>query len=294
LSIRAKQRARRRRRRVLYGSALVAIVAVLIVVYFVVQSFNDPYVSYIGQPVSPSVFQDLTGLNGPTLVAVGSGSAQAPSPISGSSLTNNGQPEILYVGGEYCPYCAVTRWSMIIALSRFGNFTGVQYMLSTSNDVNPNTPTFTFANSSYTSSYITFVEVEHYDRAENVYQPLTANESALFSQYDSSGGIPFVDFANQYLVTGVAAGMSTLDLSGMNWTQVESQLNTPGSQTAQAIVGEANFMISAICAVDGQQPSSVCTQSYATLPLSFTGPASPTRLELIIAPASRPDLKWTD
>lgn len=293
LSIRARQKARRRRRRILYASLAVAIIAIIVVVYLVAQSFNSPYTSYIGQPVSQTIFQGLAGFSNQTLAAVGSGSAQAPSAISGGTLVSNGKPEVLYIGAEYCPYCGVTRWSMMIALSKFGNFTGVDYMLSTASDVNPNTPTFTFANSSYSSNYISFVAVEHYDRSENVFQPLTTNESSLFSQYDASGGIPFIDFGNQYLVTGVKGGLSTLDLSGMNWTQVETQLDTPGSQTAQAIVGAANFFISTICAIDGQQPATVCSQSYATLPLSFAVNSQSIRQDLMSIPASSVDLKWT-
>ena len=39
-------------------------------------------------------------------------------------------PEILYMGAEYCPYCAAQRWSTIIALSRFGKFSGLGNMSS--------------------------------------------------------------------------------------------------------------------------------------------------------------------
>ena len=194
----------------------VIVVAIVIVAYLVAQSFNSPYTSYIGKPVGQTIYQGLTSFSDQELGAVGSGSAQAPANITGGTLVSNGKPEVLYIGGEYCPYCAVTRWSMIIALSKFGNLSGVEYMLSTASDVNPNTPTFTFANSSYTSNYISLVTIEHFDRSENVFQPLTANESSIFSQYDQSGGIPFIDFGNQYLVTGVKAGLSTLDLAGMN------------------------------------------------------------------------------
>ncbi|HSR26568.1 MAG TPA: DUF929 family protein, partial [Candidatus Eisenbacteria bacterium] len=37
-----------------------------------------------------------------------------------------GRPEVLYVGAEYCPYCAAERWPLIVALSRFGTFSGVR------------------------------------------------------------------------------------------------------------------------------------------------------------------------
>ena len=292
MSIKANLRARKRRRRILYASLAVTVLAVLVVAYFVAGSFNDPYAKYIGEPMSPSLYQELKNFSASGLSGVGSGTAKPPSAITGSALQGDGKPLILYVGGEYCPYCAVTRWSMIIALSRFGTFSGLEYMLSSATDTNANTPTFTFASSTYTSSYVTFVPVEHWDRSDNTYQPLSSNESAIYSQYDSGGGIPFIDFANKYLVTGVTGGLSTLDLAGMNWTQVYSQLSVPGSQAAQAIIGEANYMISTICAVDGAQPSSVCSLSNSSL--SLAAPAVGEALQ--IAPAEsaiRSDLPWT-
>ncbi len=286
LSIKATLKARRRRRRILWSSALVAVIAVILVAYLITASFNDPYASYIGTPVSSSLHQELAGFSSTILADVGKGSAVAPSTISGSALTSSGKPEVLYIGGEFCPYCAVTRWSMIIAFSKFGNFTGLQYMLSSGSDVNPNTPTFTFANSSYTSSYVSFVAVEHYDRSQNIYQPLTTDENSLWTQYDSSGGIPFVDFGNNYLVTGTSGGIGQIDLAGMNWTQVMTQLNTPGSTTSQAILGEANYFISAVCALDGNQPSSVCSQPNATLTLAYTsaGPSGSTSTLMAVPP----------
>jgi len=288
LSIKSTLKARRRRRRILWASLVVVVVAVIVVAYLVSESLSSPYTSYIDTPVSASIFRGLAVFSSSSLAAVGSGSAKAPSAITGSALTNNGKPEVLYVGGEYCPYCAVTRWSMIIALSKFGNFTGVEYMLSTATDVNPNTPTFTFASASYTSSYVSFVTVEHWDRSDDIFQPLSTQEQSLFSQYDPSGGIPFIDFGNQYLVTGVTGGLSTLDLSGMNWTQVVGQLNVPSSQIAQAMVGESNYIISAICAIDGNQPSSVCSQPFATLTLAHVSAGTqPSQTSVIAIPPDR-------
>ena len=63
-----------------------------------------------------------------TLDAVGSGSVNSYNPapvksISGAPLTQDSKPEMLYIGAEFCPYCAALRWSMAVALSRFGSFT---------------------------------------------------------------------------------------------------------------------------------------------------------------------------
>ena len=267
--------------------------AIIIAAYVISASFNDPYTSSIGRPVSTSLYRELAGFNRTYLADVGAGSGTLPSAISGSSLSSNGKPEILYVGGEYCPFCGVTRWSMIIALSKFGNFTGLEYMLSSGSDVNANTPTFTFANATYASPYISLVTVEHWDRSENVYQPLTTNEQTLVSQYDPSGSIPFIDFNNQYSIVGAVGGLGAIDLSGMNWTQVTTQLRVPGGPVTQAIVGEANYFISAVCAVDGRQPSSVCTQSYGTLTLAYTAPLARVSPSVLIAVrTSRLDSPW--
>jgi thiol-disulfide isomerase/thioredoxin len=80
--------------------------------------------------------------------------------VSGTPLASGGKPEVLYLGAEYCPYCAAQRWAMINALSRFGTFTGLTTTHSSSTDSDPNTPTFTFYGSKYISKYVTFTPVE--------------------------------------------------------------------------------------------------------------------------------------
>jgi hypothetical protein len=294
LPIRSTLRARQRKRRILYATLAVTVIAVLVAVYVIADSFNDPYTSYIGQPLSPSLYSGLAGFSSTALSGVGGGTGKAPSAITGSPLTSNGKPEVLYVGGEYCPFCAVTRWSIVIALSKFGDFTGLEYMLSSGADVNANTPTFTFANATYTSPYISLTTVEHWDRSDNVYQPLTTDEQSLFSEFDAAGSIPFIDFANQYSIIGAVGGLGAIDLSGMNWTQVTNQTSIPSSSTAQAIIGEANYFISAICAIDGHEPSSVCSQPYGTLALAYAAQTPGLAPAALLAiPPSRLDLQWT-
>src|SRR5438132_932286 len=119
-----------------------------------------------GQPVSQTVLSQLSGVSMSTLNAVGGGpgGVNPTKPISGAPLTHNGKPEVLYMGAEYCPYCAAERWSMIVALDKFGNFTGLEVTASSSSDQLPNTPTFTFRNANYTSTHISFVSVEQSDR----------------------------------------------------------------------------------------------------------------------------------
>jgi hypothetical protein len=75
-------------------------------------------------------------------------------------LTANGKPLVVYVGAEYCPYCAAERWAAVIALSRFGTFSGLGQTHSSSTDVYPNTATLSFHGASYTSQYLQFQGVE--------------------------------------------------------------------------------------------------------------------------------------
>jgi hypothetical protein len=68
----------------------------------------------------------VTSVPAATLDQVGGGAVTStPTRITGAPLTSGGKPEMLYMGAEYCPYCAAERWSMIVALSRFGTFNGL-------------------------------------------------------------------------------------------------------------------------------------------------------------------------
>ncbi|MDG6901689.1 MAG: DUF929 family protein [Nitrososphaerota archaeon] len=309
MAIKANLRARKRRRRILWTSVLAVIVALLVVVYFVAAMGNNPYESYIGQPVPASLLQQITGVSDATLSAVGAQSGvTAPASISGTPLTSGGKPEVLYIGGDFCPYCAIERWALVVALSHFGSFQGLEYMMSSSTDVNPDTPTFTFSNVTYKSNYITFVPVEEFGRQgqSQVIQALTSEQQALIAQYDTcssgqNGGIPFVDIGNQYAVNCGAQftlpntpGSPAPNIVGMNWTQIASQLNTPSSGISQRIDGAANTLISAICKATGGVPSSVCSQGYANQTLAYVQQAFPTS-QAPLALLSRPaDQTWTD
>jgi hypothetical protein len=300
---RAKVNAKKRNRRIVTVSIVVAIIAVVVVLVLIIEaSQNDPYAKYIGQPVSTSVMQQLTGVSDSTLNTVGlPSSVTAPTSISGTPLTSGAKPEVLYIGGEFCPFCAVERWSMIVALSHFGTFSGIEYMQSSSTDTNPNTPTFTFVNASFTSDYIVFVPVEHWDRNTQTLVTYNSEQSSLYNQYgtcpsNNQQGIPFIDIANQYVVN-CGAQFALSQIAGDNWTTVASQLNTPSSTVAQEVDGAANSLITAICKVDGAQPASVCTQHYAEVTLAYTPPAgsstgNPQTLSLL--PQVREDHRWTD
>ena len=108
--------------------------------------------------------------------------------VDGTPLKSGGKPEVLYIGGEYCPYCAAERWAMVNAFSRFGTFTGLTTTHSSSTDVYPNTPTYTFAGSTYTSKYVTFTPVEQFGSSNtDIIKNPTAAQQALATKYDQAG-----------------------------------------------------------------------------------------------------------
>jgi hypothetical protein len=239
------------------------------------------------QPVSSTVMSELTDVPSSVFNSVGITSPVStvtpPQSISGQpelTATNaSGQkvPEILYMGAEYCPYCAAQRWATIIALSRFGTWSGLGNMSSYSGDVYPNTPTFTFIKAKYTSKYLVFKSVELYtnyiDPKTSYYAklqtPSTAEEAEL-TKYDSSkyikgltssedGSIPFITFANEFLVAGASYNPQTL--AGSSRNNIAGALDNATSPVTQAIIASANYQTAAICSITRQQPSSVCTSS---------------------------------
>ncbi len=155
-----------------------------------------------------------------TLEQVGSGTVTSPpTTITGAPLTSGGKPEMLYIGAEYCPYCAAERWAMIVALTRFGTFTGLATIRSAARngagaaEPFPNTATWTFAKASYASKYLTFTPVEEFtnipDSSTGGYTTLqtpTAEQQALIQKYDAAnqGAIPFIDYGNKYMSVGAS------------------------------------------------------------------------------------------
>lgn len=245
---------------------ILALVIIAIAVALIVTSSENAgqqdLLPFLNKPVPASV---MAGLNVPNSVSnkIGVGGVlYFPKQITGASpLTNGTKPEILYIGAEFCPYCAVTRWGMIIALSRFGTFSGIEYMASNATDVYPNTPTFTFVNATYASNYISFVSVETTTRdSQNKLQTPTASEDKLLTAYDPSGGIPFIDFANRSLQ--IAAPILPSVLQGQNWNSTIANLTNTNSSISQSIVGSADVFTAQICLLTNETPQSVCDQPY--------------------------------
>jgi hypothetical protein len=223
-------------------------------------------------PVSPEVMTALTTVPTDVSNEIGRGTARSlPTAMSSGSPSSTNPPLVTYIGAEYCPFCAVERWPMIVALSRFGTFDNLKTTTSASDDVYPSTPTYTFYRSTYTSPYLSFdgVELQSNVRSGRSYTPLqtlTSAQQSLLQRLDappyvpasSAGAIPFVDIGDRYLISGASFDAGVLQ--GETHEQIASKLSDPNSAEAGAVIGSANVVTAAICNVTGDQPGDVCSQ----------------------------------
>jgi hypothetical protein len=277
---REAQRRGERRRRILMASGAVVVVVAIVLVFVVVKlngkspsgsssSSNGPTGSAL-----TAVVDKVTSVPASTLDTVGAGGFTGKiTTITGNPapLTSAGKPEMLAVLAEYCPYCGAERWATIVALSRFGTFSGLSTVHSSSIDVDPNTPTWSFYKSTYTSKYLTFTPVETTTNVPDSSNPSgyvtlqtpTAAQQAVWTKYGQNGAIPFLDFGNKYVSSGTPYDPGVL--AGLSWSQIATDLSNPNSPVAQAIDGTANYITAAICEMTGNQPASACTPAVKAL-----------------------------
>ncbi len=194
----------------------------------------------------------------------------APTVLSGQPpLQADGKPAVLYVGAEYCPFCASERWPLIVALSRFGHFTGLKNMQSAPLSVFPGTQTFSFVGSTYSSRYLAFTGVELYSDAVNDrgafarIAALTPAQALVVAHYRSlagaapgSGSYPFVDIGNRMVLS--TSAFSPAILVKQSQAAIAGALNEPQSPITQAVVASANQLTVGMCAATGQLPAPLC------------------------------------
>ena len=252
-------------------AAVAAFVAVVIGAFLIYRWYSTPLPLASPSPdTEAALIAQITSLPASQFETVGQGSANnLIKPATGAVLTGaTGKPEVLYVGGEFCPFCAAERWPLIIALSRFGTFSGLSTTASSEQIEFPNTPTFTFRSATYTSQYIDFRGVETTDRQQQPLTTLSASEDQIFGKYNPGRTIPFIDFGNRY--TSVGAMYSPETLSGQSWQAVVDEVKDPSTVQAKAIVGSANLITAAICKMTSDQPSAVCTPMIQDLEKKLT------------------------
>jgi thiol-disulfide isomerase/thioredoxin len=248
------------RRVTILGTLIVISVSLILGVYFVYTLGGSSNVdSKIGQPVSAT---DLAALYLASLQPYGpaptSSMASTVQNYAGAPFVSNGKPVVVYVGGEFCPYCAVQRWSLIMAMMRFGNFTNLHYIASALGDVGRGDyATFTFTGSSYSSKYVAFRPYEVEDRNRQTIATVPSNYSAEWTR--SGSGFPFMNFGDRYVVPTSMLPDPTI-LTNKNWTQIISEIRA-GDLTGNQFKESANLITAMICKLTNNSPASICSAS---------------------------------
>ncbi len=252
---------------------VLVIVLVLLVVKITRGSTTVPPPPVSAAPAA--VVQATTSIPAGVFDAVGApGGGGTPYPAilsSQSPLTIGGRTGVVFVGGEFCPYCAAERWALVAALGRFGTFSGLGATSSSKFEVFPSTPTFSFDGARYRSSYVTLDATEEYGQEPSTSAPagfpklenLSSFEQGLVGRYGNSSStstvaLPFIDVANRLVMSGAGIGLSPAVLAGRSMTQIAADLSDPTSAVTKAVLGEANVISAAICSADGEGPRAVC------------------------------------
>ncbi len=297
---RAAERRAEQRRRIFMAAGSVVVVLAVVLTFVIIKLNNKPTAPAASPSASASpqglsngptgsalapVVANVTSVPASTLDTVGKGGFTGKvQTITGKQapLTASGKPELLYMGAEFCPYCGAMRWAMIVALSRFGTFTGLATVHSAvsngagEQEPDPDTPTWTFLHATYSSPYLNFTSVEQTtnipDPSNGEYttlQTATSAQLALLNKYDAApyttenGAIPFLDFGNKYVTIGSPYDPGVL--AGLSWSTIAADLHNPSSAVAQAVDGTANYITAAICKMTGNQPASACTSTVQSL-----------------------------
>lgn len=172
---------------------------------------------------------------------------------------SGGHPLTLFVGGQFCPFCASMRWSLVKAMSRFGTFDGLGQIKSQQGTDGFNAiGSYDLTRATFHSDYVTLRMVEVADVNGNPLQQPDAETAALLNRFDPRGSIPFVFVGGSYVAQ---LPYSPALLQGKSFQQILDEVNasSPGA-IGQAIDAEADGLTAIICKTDGAQPASVCHQ----------------------------------
>lgn len=269
--MRAAQARKERQRRILVSVGAVVsvlvVVAAFVVIKVAVGDNKKPTTPVASGLASDTVVNGVGGVPVTTYNTVGAGSVQAlPKAITdGAALTADGKPRVLYVGADFCPFCAAERWAVAAALSRFGSFSDLGVTSSSGSDSYPNTQSLSFHGATYTSSVLSFTGYETTDRDRKPLDAVPAADQELVTKYDAppyvakdaAGSIPFVDIGGKWMISG--ASFDPAVLKGKTHEEIATAMGDPTTDIAKAIDGTANVITAALCTLTKDAPATVCT-----------------------------------
>lgn len=265
------QAAEKRRRVMIAGSAVVAIL-VVVGALIATSVFAPKQGAVAAGPLAAGVASALGSVPASTFdtVGVGVGATNPPTAVAAPALLADGKPRVLYVGAEFCPFCAGERWPVVVALSRFGQFSDLRAAVSApAPETNPNTPTLSFHGSSYTSQYLSFTGVETQTNTHEKLDTLTPEDQSLFTTYNPGGSIPWIAFGGKFVQSG--ASVDPAIFAGKSQDEIARAVADPTTVISKAVLGSANVLTARLCQLTTDQPKAVCSTSgvaaaAATLP----------------------------
>jgi hypothetical protein len=278
----AAEKKRRVKVALTYTGIVAAVLAIVIVIAFVVRDKPQAAASTglastgTSSSAQPSLSSEqvlardikiLTTIPTATYDKVGLGTATKLTKVDGAALTENGKPVVVYVGAEFCPFCAGQRWALIAALSRFGTWDNLGRQSSSSTDVYPSTSTFTFHGASYTSPYVVFSGTEDEDGNGQPLDTPPARDNQIWMSL-GQGSFPFLDVGGTYAISGAQFQPTSLHVDAgdthsapRSWDEIANALTDPTSPQSQQILGAANALTAEICTLTNNKPANVCTSA---------------------------------
>jgi hypothetical protein len=270
----------------------VGLLAFVVIVAFSVAEIGDPAPSHATKANNGrtevqlvSYYEAAVTVSNSTLAAVGlPATVEIPTKITPSLSTVGTNGIVSYVGAEYCPYCAIQRWALLVALSKFGTFTRLDRgVLSSSSDVYPHLASWSFVGAKYQGRYFSFDPTEVSSSTPNGHdgykklETMSSSQRIAFNRYNPQGVLPFVDVGNHFDTIGASASPKVLE--GRSLDSIGRDLNNPTSPVAQAIDGTANYLIAALCSLEPNATPPICS--------TFTTRAAERALDTGVSPASQ-------
>ena len=254
------------------GSALLVLIIGVVIAFTVANRPAAGPTATSSGTGSTAYLRQVGAVPAATFDAVGYQPASAASPLQALAgnqpLKDGTKAKVIYVGAEFCPYCATERWALVAALGRFGTWQGLTPARSADND--GNIATVSFLKAKYTSDHVTFTGIETKDRDGNPLTQPPADILSLLEKYDAppyvnqAGGIPWTYFGNRQLVgTGVNSSLVWDNTPGNPSTvtpdEIAAGMMDGSTPLGKDIISHANLITAQICEQTGQQPANVCT-----------------------------------
>jgi Domain of unknown function (DUF929) len=219
-------------------------------------------------PLPRKQVHEITSVLPATLASIGSGKRHGsrnrpPGRVKEGKLARHGKPELAYIIGEFCPFCAGESWSVAVALSRFGRFHGLTTLTSSADDDPASIRTMSFRYSHFHSRYLAYDPIVNEDANRKRVEPVPAKVRRVWNRYGPPG-YPFIDFGGR-AVLNLPSFDPTL-LAKLTRKQIAADLNHPKRPVAKAIDGSANQITAAICIMTKEKPANVChTKTISTI-----------------------------